>query len=207
MDILTHEHYLVTMNNWILGHLNLWTFWPMDILTHEHLDLWTLLRTRPRNFMRIWRSFDLSYLAPNVIFWIFVIFLSYFANFHNFSPKNEKFRVFWLFFFAKYLTRFYKIWSFWTDLMWNIWNNGKRTQKYRWNSCFRNRDWLLFKMKPNKTDFLCFIWKFLRFFNVIFHLFDVIFRDFKCHKKDIFGVAKCHIITGPNYFIIQMLIW
>ena len=52
-------------------------------------------------------------------------------------------------------------------------------------------------MKPNKTDFLCFIWKFLRFFNVIFHLFDVIFRDFKCHKKDIFGVAKCHIITGP----------
>ena len=35
------------------------------------------------------------------------------------------------------------------------------------------------------------------FFNVIFHLFDVIFRDFKCHKKDIFGVAKCHIFTGP----------
>ena len=53
-------------------------------------------------------------------------------------------------------------------------------------------------MKPNKTDFLCFIWKFLSFFNVIFHLFDVIFRDFKCHKKDIFGVAKCHIITVPS---------
>ena len=54
-------------------------------------------------------------------------------------------------------------------------------------------------MKPNKTDFLCFILKFLSFFNVIFHLFDVIFRDFKCHKKDIFGVAKCHKITGPIY--------
>ena len=126
-------------------------------------------------------------------------FLSYFANFHNFNPKKWEIQSFLaFFFFSKYLTRFYKNWSFLTDLFWNIWNNGKRTQKYRWNSCFSNRDWLLSTMKPNKTDFLCFIWKFLSFFNVIFHLFDVIFRDFKCHKKDIFGVAKCHIITVPR---------
>ena len=115
--------------------------------------------------------------------------------------RNSEF--FWLF-----LQNIWLDWSFWTDFMWNIWNNGKSTQKYRWNSCFRNRDWLLFKMKPNKTDFLCFIWKFLRFFNVIFHLFDVIFRDFKCHKKDIFGVAKCHIITGPRYKnYLRSLFW
>ena len=59
--------------------------------------------------MRIWRSYDLSYLAPNVIFLIFVIFLSYFANFHNFPQKNEKFRVFWLFFVQNIWLDFTKI--------------------------------------------------------------------------------------------------
>ena len=44
--------------------------------------------------MRIWRSYDLSYLAPNVIFWIFVIFLSYFAKFQNFCHILQSFRIF-----------------------------------------------------------------------------------------------------------------